>query len=60
MLLFDLRGHGKRADFKVMDKPDFFCKYSYNKYAGQVLNKRHDQGSQKGKVFFCLLPLSRQ
>ncbi len=37
VLLFDLRGHGKSADFKVMDKPDLFCKFTYNNLCGQRL-----------------------
>jgi hypothetical protein len=40
VLLFDFRGHGKSADFKVMDKPDLFCKFSYNTLSGQRLNPK--------------------
>jgi len=40
VLLFDFRGHGKSADFKVMDKPDLFCKFTYNSLSGQRLNPK--------------------
>lgn len=40
VLTFDFRGHGKSADFKTMDKPDEFCKNTYNRFAGAGLNPK--------------------
>ncbi|MCE9530990.1 MAG: alpha/beta hydrolase [Planctomycetes bacterium] len=40
VLSFDMRGHGKSADFKVMGNPDVFCKNTFNRYAGYPLNPK--------------------
>lgn len=40
VLMFDLRGHGKSADFKVMDSAAAFTMNNYNKYAGFGLNPK--------------------
>jgi len=40
VLSFDFRGHGKSADFKVMDRPDEFVKFTFNRYCGKALNAK--------------------
>jgi hypothetical protein len=40
VLMFDMRGHGKSADTRTMDKPDLFCMNIYNKLASSGVNPK--------------------
>src|SRR5258708_31923762 len=49
VLMFDLRGHGKSSDFKVIDIASDFTKQSYNVLAGHGMNPMKIKDLKKEK-----------